>query len=64
MTEEETLALIRVRGSRMIQDLTEAMVLLDQLPGDRAESALNDLCRQLAVCRAMTCSWANDHGEP
>ena len=52
------------RGNELTKDMVAAMAAVDRLPEWMQAGAVNMLCDKLAECRALACSWANDHGEP
>lgn len=52
------------KADALVQEMLRALTAVDKLPEELQAGAVNLLCDKLADCRALACSWANDHGEP
>ena len=51
------------KADALVQEMLRALTAVDKLP-EELQAAVELLCDKLADCRALACSWANDHGEP
>lgn len=57
-------AQMNLQADAIVKEMLRALTAVDKLPEELQVGAVNLLCDKLADCRALACSWANDHGEP
>ena len=55
---------MNLQADAIVKEMLRALTAVDKLPEELQAGAVELLCDKLADCRALACSWANDHGEP
>ena len=55
---------MNLQADAIVKEMLRALTAVDKLPEELQAGAVELLCDKLTDCRALACSWANDHGEP
>lgn len=55
---------MNLQADAIVKEMLRALTAVDKLPEELQAGAVYLLCDKLEDCRALACSWANDHGEP